>query len=29
MVVMRGWISYVVDKSIFIGEAICEYECIR
>lgn len=28
MVVLGGWVSYVVEEKIYVVEAICEYECI-
>ena len=27
MVILEGWVSYVVEEKIYVVEAICEYEC--
>ena len=28
MVILGRWLSYVVEKKIYIVEATCEYECM-
>ena len=29
LIILGGWVSYVVEEKIYVVEAICEYECIR
>ena len=29
VVILGGWVSYVVEEKIYVLEAICEYECIQ
>ena len=28
MVILEGWVSYVVEEKVYVVEAICEHECI-
>ena len=29
MVIMGGWVFYMVEEHVYVVEVICEYECIR
>jgi hypothetical protein len=29
MVILGGWVSYVLEEKIYVVEAICEYECFH